>query len=1034
MKYLQHRTLPGCLLILWLLVPGIIQAQDPIETDQHTFGSIQARHIGPAVMSGRVSCIDALNADPRKVYIGTAGGGIWKSENAGVTVEPVFDQHTQSIGALTIDQRHPDTLWAGTGESRTRNSVSVGTGIYKSVDGGETWTYAGLGESERIGQIAIDPSNSNIVYVAALGTLWGDNTERGLFKTTDGGTTWEKILYVNQRTGCCDISLDPRDPNIIYAAMWEHRRLPWSFTSGGPGSGLYKSTDGGTTWDRITTGLPGEELGRIAVDVSPANPDMVYALIEAKEEGGLYKSKNQGATWSLVNDDAPVKERPFYFSCIVADPVDTSIVYKPGFQLYASHNGGKEFLTAPASPGHMHPDVHAVWINPENNRFIYAGTDGGVYVSNDQAKRWRMLANLPISQFYHVAADTRSPYHIYGGLQDNGSWMGPSASPGGIENSDWKNIGGGDGFYVFPDPYDEQVIYWQSQGGNINRFYRDSREVKSIRPYGDDTTGNLRFNWNTPVSFGPTSKAMYVGAQYLFRSTDQGDTWTRISPDLTTNDPQKQKQSKSGGITIDNSTAENHCTIYTIGESPLDSQVIWAGTDDGNLQVTRDGGKNWQNAVPRIDGLPPHTWCSFIEPGKHDAATAFVTFDGHRHGDKKPYVYMTNDYGRTWKSLDTSKIQGYCHVILQDPVQPNLLFLGTEFGLYISINKGASWAPFRGNMPPVSVRDMYLHPQTHDLILATHGRGIVIVDDVTPLRHLTPDILHADLAFLPSRDSYIKHSGFKQTFTGDDEFVGMNPSQSTMITYYLKKRHIFGDMHLEVYNDQGEKTHTLPASKRKGINRVELRLRKDPPKIARANTLAFGAMQGPSMKPGQYTIKIVKNDQVAQGTFILGFDPDSRHTIVDRQLRLEQVTQAYELIEELAFLVDQIDDLTGQLRSDLKQNPDDKLLVYTDKLKDTLTTIKRHLVYTGEASRLGAEEKLRGELASLYGAMVNYLGRPTQSQMRRLQYFQQKVEEYSGATNQVIQKYLPAINSQLKESGKEPISRLTREKFEEKGS
>jgi photosystem II stability/assembly factor-like uncharacterized protein len=682
----------------------------------------------------------------------------------------------------------------------------------------------------------------------------------------------------------------------------------------------------------------------------------------------------------------------------------------------------------------MHSDVHAVWINPGDNRFIYAGTDGGVYVSNDRAKRWRMLANLPVSQFYHVAADNRSPYTIYGGLQDNGSWMGPSASPGGIENSDWENIGGGDGFYVFPDPNDEQVIYWQSQGGNINRYYRDSWEVKSIRPYGDEATGKLRFNWNTPVSFGPASGAMYVGAQHLFRSTDQGDTWTRISPDLTTNDPQKQKQSESGGITIDNSTAENHCTIYTIGESPLDSQVIWAGTDDGNLQVTRDGGKNWVNTVPQIDGLPPHTWCSYIEPGKHDAATALAAFDGHRHGDQKPYVYMTNDYGRTWQSLDTSNIQGYCHVILQDPVQPNLLFLGTEFGLYISINKGASWAPFRGNMPPVSVRDMYLHPQTHDLILATHGRGIVILDDLTPLRHLTPEILKSDLAFLPSRNSYIRYPGFKQNFAGDDEFVGMNPSQSTMITYYLKKRHIFGDMHLEVYNSQGEKTHTLPASKRKGINRVELKLRKDPPKIARANTLAFGAMQGPSMKPGPYRIKVVKNDRVAEGTFTLGFDPHSRHTIADRQLRLEQVTKAYELIEELAFLVDQIDDLSEKLQSRVKGKTKDDLLASIRSLEDTLTTIKGNLVYTGEASRLGAEQKLRGELAGLYGAMINYLGRPTQSQMERLQYFQQKVQKYAVMTDQVIHENLSGINSRLEESGAEPISRLTREVFEEKGS
>jgi len=1008
-------------------------SQSTATINSNTFGAIEARHIGPAVMSGRISAIVASEKDPRIVYIGSAGGGIWKSINGGVISKPIFDEYKQSIGALAMDQEHPDTVWAGTGEPWTRNSVSVGKGIYKTTNGGESWELKGLENTERIGRIEINQQNPNTIFVAALGHLWDANEERGVYKTADGGENWEKILYKNEHTGCADLSIDPENPKVIYAAMWNHQRWPYFFRSGGEGSGLYKSEDGGESWEKLTNGLPVDSVGRIAVDVSPANPDIVYAVVEAKEKGGLYKSYNKGESWELINETPAMKERPFYFSYIVADPVDTRIVYKPGFQLYTSRDGGETFSSGSFMfGGSVHSDHHALWISKKDNEQMYLGTDGGTYVSNDQGNTWRILRNLPVSQFYHVSTDNQNPYNVYGGLQDNGSWMGPSESPGGIENSDWTNLGGGDGFYVFPDPYDENIIYWQSQGGNINRYYKDTREVKSIKPYSSEETEELRFNWDTPVAFGALSEAMYVGAQYLFKSNDKGDTWQRISPDLSTDDPQKQKQEESGGITIDNTTAENHTTIYTIHESPMDSNVIWVGTDDGNVQVTENSGKNWNNVVANVPDLPEHTWCSYIEASTHDRNTAYATFDGHRTGDMNSYVYKTTDMGKSWEPLQTPDIKGYCHVVLEDTQNPDLLFLGTEFGLFVTIDGGKSWARFDGNIPEVSVRDMYFQKREQDLVLATHGRGIMIIDDITPIRHLDTSDLTKDMVYLPSKPSLIEYSGYQQKFSGDDEFVGPNQPQATMLTYYLKKRHIFGDMHLEIFNEKGEKTHTLPAGKRKGINRVALDLRKEPPKVPKAKSLAYGAMFGPSIKPGDYTVKIVKNDQVEKGSFTVKYNPDSRHSIEERNIRHEYVMKAYNFLENLAYTVEKL----NKLKTDCKERndaiEDRELSSMLTKLNDSLSTIHNKLVSTENRGIFGSEEKLREKLANLYSSIIRYLGKPTQSQMDRLDLLGEEVVKYERQFNALVDNKLLSINEKLKAINKPEIKLLTREEFDSK--
>lgn len=1017
-----------------ILAGGMIYAQERPAVTSSTFGAIKARQIGPARMSGRITDIDAVRRNYRIVYIGTASGGLWKSINGGTTCTPVFDDYVQSIGAVTIDQQHPDTVWVGTGEPWTRNSVSVGAGVYKSTDGGENWALKGLEKTERIGKILLAPGHPDTVFVAALGPLWAASPERGLYRTTDGGKNWEKVLYVDENTGCSDIVVLPGNPDIMLAAMWDFRRKAYTFRSGGPGSGLYRSVDGGNTWTRLTDSLPKGTLGRIALAVTPAAPERVYALVEAKKSA-LYRSDDGGLTWELRNNTQPMGERPFYFARIIADPVDTGIVYKPGLMLSVSRDGGKTFDRGNMTSfgGSVHSDMHAFWVDPRDNRNLYLGTDGGVYFSNDQGKTWRILRNLPVSQFYHVSVDNRKPYNVYGGLQDNGSWMAPSAGPAGVTNHDWDNIGGGDGFYAFPDPDDPDIVYSQSQGGNVNKLYLRTQESKTIKPYADETTGDLRFNWNTPVVFGP-SGALYIGAQYLYRSMDKGESWERISPDLTTDDPEKQQQEKSGGVTPDNTSAENHCTIFTISESPGNPQVIWVGTDDGNLQLTRDGGKTWTNLTERVPGLPPATWCSSVFASSFDPGMAYVTFDGHRNGDMKPYLYRVSDYGNQWEALSGDDIQGYCHKILEDPIAQNLLFLGTESGLFLSLDNGESWARFTGNFPPVPVRDMVIQERENDLVVATHGRGIMIIDDITPLRSLTPDLLNETVAFLPSRPFVRRSTGSVQDFAGSDEFVGSNPPEAAMLTYYMSKRHIFGDMYLEVYGPDGKLIKTLPAGKRKGINRVQLNLRLKPPRVPRSKTLSFAGFFGPLMGPGEYTVKIVKNDEEFPGVFTIADDPDLPYLPEDMEIQRNTVMKAYNMLEELAFLDSRITGVMSQAEKLESRKIPESLKKKLTALQKSLKNIHEHLVATKAEGLFSSEEQLREKISEVYGGVINFMGRPTQSQIDRLTVLEAEMNNWAAKANDIFDSQLPAVNKRLARSGLTEINLMSREEFDKESS
>jgi len=1004
------------------------QTTKKVKVNKNTFGAIEARHIGPATMSGRIAALDAVQNDPRIIYAGSASGGLWKSTNGGVKFKPIFDKYNQSIGAVTIDQDHPDTVWVGTGETWTRNSISIGDGIYKTVDGGENWKNIGLGNTEHIGNIIIHPKDPNIIYVAVLGHLWNANEERGVYKTTDSGETWEKILFIDENTGCADLAIDPENPNILYAGMWDFRRLPYFFTSGGPGSGLYITRNGGSNWKKVTKGIPVGTLGRIAVSVSPVDPNIVYALIES-EKSALYKSKDKGKTWDKINDTPAMGARPFYFSYIKADPVDTNIIYKPGYYLSWSENGGKNFRATYITGGRIHGDLHPLWISQKDNNLLYQGTDGGLYVSNDKGSSWRFFRNLPISQFYHVMVDNKKPYNVYGGLQDNGSWMGPSKSPSGIQNRNWTSLGGGDGYYVFPDKFDENILYWQYQGGNIHRKYVDTKESKDIKPYEEEGEEKLRFNWNTPVAFSPTRDVMYVGAQFLFRSENKGDSWERISSDLTTNDPEKQKQSETGGTTIDNSTAENHCTIFSISESAIEPDVIWVGTDDGNLQITKDGGKSWGNVEGNVPGLPANTWVSCVTSSLYDVASAYVTFDGHRTGDMTPYLYKTTDYGETWTLLTDDNIKGYCYKMIEDTENPNLLFLGTELGLFVSIDGGKVWSQFKGKLPNVSVRDLVIQERENDLVLGTHGRGIMIIDDITPLRQLTEETLQQDVAFLNSRPFELGYLGWEMGLTGDDEFVGPNPPGASIISYYMKKRHIFGDMFIEIYNDEGEKIKELPAGKRKGINRVPWRMRMKPPRVPKSPLMAFRAMYGPTYPPGEYTVKIIKGENTYEGKVNVIYDPTIPHSKEDRDARHKTLMEAYNLLQDLGFLDKQVRDIRDHAKENTVKVNNKTLSKKLRYLSEEMEKTHKELVATTVTSAITGEEKLREKIADIYSAILGYQGKPTKSQVDRLANLSKEVADKRALIDNLIKNDLPNYDKQLAKEELDGFKIISMEEF-----
>ncbi len=948
-------------------------AQDSGVDPKDLFGDIRARHIGPAVMSGRINDLETHPTNPRIIYAGAAGGGVWKSNDAGATFNPIFDEYCQSIGAIEIDPNDPDNVvYVGTGETWTRNSVSYGDGLYKSTDGGATWKKLGFDKSERIANIIVNPKNSNEVYVAVLGALWSDSDERGVYKSSDAGETWEKILYVNEKTGAADMTMDPTNPNTLYVSMWEFRRTAWSFESGGDNSALYKSTDAGKTWNKIHNGFPEGQLGRLAIAVAPSNPNILYTVIEAEqpERKGLYKSEDAGKSWKQLNNDFGITVRPFYFSRITVDPKNPDVILKGGLSGSISRDGGKTFRDL----GNMHSDIHDIVFDINNSDIIYSGTDGGVYRSWNGGTTFEIVENLPLSQFYQISLDDAEPYNIYGGLQDNGSWYGPSSSSGGVNAGDWNSIGGGDGFRVLKHPT-KNIIYSEMQGAeNVWRYDVDRKLVKTIQPLAQEGHAELRFNWNAPMAVSAHKPdRFYMGSQFVHRSEDMGDTWEIISPDLTTNDPTKQNQADSGGLSMDNSGAENHTTIFTIAESPLDENIIWVGTDDGNVQVTKDGGKTWTNTVANIQGLPKNTWTYHIEASVHGKGTAYAVFDGHNSGDMNPYVYKTKDFGQTWTNILTDDIVGTSRNIQEDYENENLLFLGTEFGLYITLDGGKNWAKFTKNVPPVAVHFIDLQKRTNDLVLGTHGRGIIILEDISPLREITPEALSADVHFFKTKPMMLSdESGFAGSFGAETQFVGANANTSPQIKYLLPKRHTFGKMILEIQDMDGNVLTTLTPGKSKGVNIVSWAGTIRQPKIAEGKTLAFGGFAAPRVPAGTYKAVLTKGKDTFEQTFEIVNDDRAGLSEADRKFKHDVTMKMYNMTEELAYIVYQIDAMI--------ESPNTKA-----KVKEELNELKKTLVITTGDNYVGsAKPELREKLANLFSKIVGSYDKPSNNELANL--------------------------------------------------
>ncbi len=964
---------------------------------------LKPRNIGPGGMSGRVTAIDVVTGNPDVMYVGTASGGLWKSSSGGIKWEPIFDKEvTASIGAVAIQQSNPSVIWVGTGEGNPRNSLNGGYGIYKSLDGGKTWKSMGLEKTRHIHRVIIDPTDPNIVYVGAIGSPWGEHPERGVFKTTDGGKTWNNILFANNKTGVGDMVMDPNNPNKLIVGMWEHKRDPWFFKSGGQGSGLYMTHDGGENWKQLTDedGLPKGELGRIGIAIAKNKPNIVYALIEAKKNA-LYKSEDGGFKWKKINDKNDIGNRPFYYSDIHVDPENENRVFSVFTYVNVSEDGGKNFtqlMPAYGVDNGVHPDHHAWWIHPDNGQFMMDGNDGGMNITKDGGKTWRFVGNIPVAQFYHINVDNEFPYNVYGGMQDNGSWRGPAYvwRAQGIRNDYWQEISFGDGFDVVPDVEDSRYGYSMSQQGFVSRYDWKTGNNYSVRPTPPDAETKLRFNWNAAIGQDPfDASTVYFGSQFVHKSTDKGLTWQVISPDLTTNDPEKQKQSESGGLTMDATGAENHCTILVVEPSVMEKDMLWVGTDDGRVHYTQNGGANWTEVTANIKGLPKGSWIPQIKASKKNKGEALLVANDYRRFNYTPYVYRTKDYGKTWNRIvDGADVESYALSIVEDEVNPNLVFLGTDDGLYISFDAGNQWIKWTEGFPTVSTKDLAIHPREHDLVIGTFGRAAWVLDDIRPLRALAANksILQQDIKLFESSTAY--QAAYQQAtgsrFGADAIYNGENRKRGAMLTYYLKegkkdsKKDKKKSDEKESENDNTETEKELTGVQKKdsvqfdfydadrlirtlkyktpekaGFHRIYWGMNeKGPDRPARKISKKTRERGGVAVKPGTYKVKMSFGDTTDETTIIvksdprLNIDPTSINEVYTYGKQIEKLTQtAADAVKQLV----QSKDLANKYSKEMKDLDEDK---YKDQIKASKDIVKA--IDSVVALYLGKEDKRQG--------------------------------------------------------------------------
>ena len=944
-----------------ILISASLYAQT---LDMSLFKDITPRNIGPAGMSGRVTAIEVVESNPEIIFIGTASGGLWKSENGGTSFKPIFEKEkAASVGAVAINQRNPAEIWIGTGEGNPRNSLNSGNGIYKSIDGGKSWKHMGLEGTRNIHRVIVHREDPNIVYVGAIGSPWGEQQDRGVYKTTDGGKTWRKVLYVDVKTGIGDMVVDPTNPNKLIAAMWEHRRWPWYFNSGGPGSGLYISYDAGETWEKKTSndGLPKGDLGRIGLAFAPSQPNIVYALVEAKKTG-LYKSEDGGEHWTLVSTKN-IGGRPFYYADIFVDPQNENRIYNLHTYVDVSNDGGKTFERL-IDPGLVHVDNHAWYVHPQDPDFLICGNDGGAVISRDRGKTWRFIENLPLAQFYHINVDNELPYNVYGGLQDNGSWRGPSQiwRRYGIRNMNWDRVGGGDGFDVVPDPMSEgRYGYSLSQGGNIMRYDLKTSARQFVKPFlasGEE----LRYNWNAAVAVDPIDKTtLYMGSQFVLKSTDRGATWEKISSDLTTNDPEKQKQETTGGLSLDNSGAENHTTILTIAPSALQKGVIWVGTDDGNVQLTTNGGQTWANQISKMPGAPKNAWVAQIQASTHNVNEAFVVINNYRQNDWSPYLYRTKDMGKTWTRIaNDQNVYGYCLSIVQDPTTPNLLFLGTEYGLYVSIDDAKTWTKWTSGYPTVSTMDMTIQPREADLVIGTFGRAVWIMDDIRPLRELAKigynTITSKNIKAFEAPTAYIINQGDPGGYrsTGDALYEGENRKAGAMLTYYVKDLKAVSNekdsakTSIMVYDNYNKLIRTLKHQPKKGFNRIYWELDVKGERSPDSNKPKEDAAErgGRTVTPGNYKVVYTYNSLKDSTTVEVKLDPGIPMSISEMNEKAEMIdkftvtiSNATQKTDRLKESKETIDLILAQLKEREKTEANNKLKQHADSTKKKINTL-----------------------------------------------------------------------------------------------
>ena len=1027
--------------MVWLC--GGAMAQEARLTEG-LFKSLPFRAIGPAIMGGRIDDFAVVESNPHTIYAATASGGLWRTTNNGVTWDPLFDAESHSsIGDVTIAPSNPEIVWVGTGEANNRQSSSWGNGVYKSVDGGKTWTNMGLRDSHHIGRIVIHPTNPDIVYVAAAGRLWGPNRERGLFKTTDGGKTWTNTKFINEDTGFIDVAMDPQEPETLYAAAYQRRRTPYGFNGGGPGSGLYKTTDGGASWVRLGGGLPEGDAGRIGIDIYRKDPKIVYVVYE-HAQGGVFRSEDRGATWKKMNDINP---RPMYYSQIRIDPQNDQRIYVLGASMYISDNGGKTLSNAGVF-WRIHGDYHAMWINPANSNHMILGSDGGIHFSYDKTRTWDYVNTIPLGQFYEVGFDFRRPYWVYGGLQDNGSWGAPSATLNvtGPSNDEWVRVGGGDGFYTQVDPKDPNTIYTEWQNGNIQRLDLVTTEAKNIRPQPPEGSAEkYRFDWNSPIHISVhDNRRIYLGGNRLFISNNRGDSWELVTPDLTKNiDRDKIEIMGTLPKLSAHDGQETFGHITTIAESPVTAGVLWVGTDDGNVQVSRDGGKTWKNVVDRIariaGGAPKNTYVTRVIASAASAGRAYVTVDGHRNDDFRPYVFVTEDFGETWRAI-TNNLPHPANVIREHPRNPELLFVGTEFGLWVSFNRGAVWRQMKNNLPTVPVDDIAIHPRENDLIVGTHGRSIWILDDLSPLEQMTEAIAGTEAHLLAPRPAVMWRLNFHKGNTGNKTFIANNPPAGAILHYYLRER-AKEKVRLTVHDKAGAMLAEVPMIKNEiGLHRVAWDLRHQPP-YALAQTApgtghAMAGARGPRVLPGEYVLRLsIDGKDVASQPLRVEEDPRIRIAPADAEARLQALLALNRLQrggnDALRSLVALRKEATT-LQDTLKKQPAPAEALQTairtlqqeiDRLQGQLIPAQLSPVQQEGAGPSDPDRSrtLMLRVGQLFGTIESYTEPPMRPQTELTQLLTRQLNAVIANINKLNAETVPALNRQIEAAGAAPL-------------